>query len=249
LSQLARADRINRKQLKEDALVTFMGRMGAKIQANANLVIGGVLALVVIIVLLVFWSRGRSERSTEANVRAEASVGAFSVGEYETSLQMADGVMASYPGSRAAVLAAYVSGQSNLQLGNFIAAEQSFQRYLDGVDKEPFYENSARRGLAASLEGQQRFREAAAIYLQAADAVSGQLAEETRIDAARCWRLAGDFDQAERLLQQVAAGDDVLASRASLELAVVEALRNATQPKPTGTTAEETETSSSEATP
>jgi tetratricopeptide (TPR) repeat protein len=246
---LARADRIDRKQLKEDALVTFMGRAGDWIQAHANLVIGGVLAIVIIIVGLVFWTRGRTERSYDANVRAEASVGAFAVGEYQTSLQMADGVMATYPGSRAAVLAAYVSGQSNLQLGNFIGAEQSFRRYLDGAKKEPFYENSGRLGLAASLEGQQRFQEAAGLYLQAADALSGQPSESARMDAARCWRLAGDYARAESLLQQVADNGEVLASRAGLELAVVKALQNATSPTSTNATAEESETPASETTP
>ena len=242
-------DRIDKKELRQDALVNFMGRAGEYAKANANLFIGAILAVIVIVVLLAFWGRGRSERSLEANVRAEASVGAFAVGEYQTALQMADGVIAGYPGTRAATLSSYVAGQSNLQLGNFIAAEQSFRRYLTSADKEPFYEKSGQLGLAASLEGQQRFAEAANLYLQTAETLADNLAEQARMDAARCWRLAGSFDQAERLLQQVVDDGELLSSRATIELAVVEALRNSSQTATPSADAEQTEEPSSEATP
>lgn len=246
---MSRADRIDKKQLKEDVLVTFMARALAYVKANANLFIGGFLAIIIVVVLLVFWSRGRTERSLDANVRAEAAVGAFAVGEHQTALQMADGVVATYPGSRAATLASYVAGQSNLQLGNFIAAEQGFRRYLEGASKEPFYENSAQLGLAASMEGQRRFAEAANLYIQTAEVLAASLANQARMDAARCWRLASSYDQAESLLQQVVNDGELLASRASVELAIVEALRNSTTPAAPSETPAETETPSSEATP
>jgi tetratricopeptide (TPR) repeat protein len=242
-------DRLDKKQLKQDALVTITGRAGAYAKANANLFIGGILALIVVVVLVSFWTRGRSERSLESNVRAEASVGAFAVGEYQTALQMADAVVASYPGTRAASLASYVTGQANLQLGNFIAAEQGFRRYLDGSKKEKFYEQSGQLGLAASLEGQQRFAEAANLYIQTASSLPKNLAQQASMDAARCWRLAGSYDQAESLLEQVVSEGEMLSSRATLELAVVEALRNSSTAATPGVADQQVQKPSSEATP
>ena len=53
---MARSDRIDKKQLKEDALVTFSARALDYMKANANLFIGGILAVVIVVVLLVFWA-------------------------------------------------------------------------------------------------------------------------------------------------------------------------------------------------
>ena len=242
-------DSLDKKQLKQDVLVNFMGRANEYARANANLLIGAVLAVAIVSVLLVFWTRGRSERALDSNVRAEASVGAFAVGQYQTALQMADGIIASYPDTRAASLAYYVAGQSNLQLGNFIAAEQGFQRYLSSAHKELFYEKSGQLGLAASFEGQQRFAEAANLFVQTAETLPDNLAEQARMDAARCWRLAGSYDQAERLLEQVVNDGELLSSRATIELAVVEALRNSSAAAAPSAAGKQTEEASSEATP
>ena len=115
--------------------------------------------------------------------------------------------------------------------------------------KEPFYETSAQLGLAASLEGQRRFAEAAEMYIQTAAVLPVSLANRARMDAARCWRLATSYDQAESLLQQVVNDGELLASEATIELAVVVALRNSSTRAAPSVTPDETTTPSSEATP
>ena len=85
--------------------------------------------------------------------------------------------------------------------------------------------------------------------IQTAEVLPATLANQARMDAARCWRLANSYDQAESLLQQVVNDGELLASSATIELAIVEALRNSTTPATPSEAPTETEAPSSEATP
>ena len=128
-----------------------------------------------------------------------------------------------YAGSSAAVLAQYIGGKCQLQLGKFAEAEQSFRSYLASAAKAPFYEQAAQTALAASLEGQGKYAEAASTYQEAGSKLSEPLASEARLDAARALRLAGSVDEARKLLQGLVADQTSEVSRqAKIDLAVLD---------------------------
>lgn len=221
---MTRAGRIDRKALKEDPLLNFTGRATEWIGKNANLAIGIVAAVVVAVVLLAFWSRGRVDKVSEADLRVSAVLGNYHAGEYQAALDLAEGVRTTNPGTRAAVLVSFVAGQAQLRLGNATAAEQAFRAYLDERDKAPIYTDAATLGLAASLEAQRRYADAAQQYQDAAAKLPDGSADQARIDAARCYRNAGNATQARTLLEQVKSSDGVHSRRATIELAVLDAL-------------------------
>lgn len=225
---MARLERLDRKTLKQDALLNFTARAADYVSANPNLVMGITAAVIVAIVLGVFWIRGRSGKTAESDLRVSALVSAYSAGEYAVSLEVANALQTEYPGTRAAVAASFLKGQSLLQLGSFAEAEQSFQSYLAQSSKAPFYEDAAKLGLAASLEGQSRYGEAAGLYLEVAEGLFEPLASEVRLDAARAYRSAGSIAQARSLLEEVESRENESSRRATIELAILEALQGAT---------------------
>jgi thioredoxin-like negative regulator of GroEL len=110
---------------------------------------------------------------------------------------------------------------SQLRLGRFPEAEQSLRGYLDGVAKNPFYENAARGALASTLEAQGRYADAAAQYQELAAKLPESMSQETQLDAARALRAAGSIEQAKAILQKLADGNSQAARKAKLQLAIL----------------------------
>jgi tetratricopeptide (TPR) repeat protein len=229
-------ERLERKSLKQDELLNFVSRATDYVGAHSNLVLGVVAGVVAVIVLGVLWNRGHVRKASESDQRFAQVVAAFASGQYQPALDLAAGVQSTYPGTRAAALSTYFAGKAQLQLGKFAEAEQSFRLYLDRAAQEPFYDNAARSGLAASLEAQGRYADAAAAFQEVAGKLTEPLASEARLDAARALRLAGSIDAARALLQQVAGGKTPelasVARQAQIELAVLDSAPRAAEAAP-----------------
>lgn len=222
-----RATRIDPKSLKHDPFFDFTSRVTAFVSANLSSVLGVSVAVIVAVVLATFWARSRSEKSAEADLRAAALVSTLTAGQYEATLELSSQIQSGYGGTRAAVLANYIKGRAELELQRNIEAEGSFRAYLAQSAKAPFYEDAAKRALAASLEGQHRYSEAAATYEEAAAGLPEDLADDAHIDAARNYRLAGDLDKARSLLSTLAEKDVSASRRARIELAALNAADSA----------------------
>lgn len=221
------ARRIDRKTLKQDPLLNFTTRATEYVNANATLVLSVVAALVIGIVVLVMWGRGRTEKTEQSDVLAVQALGLFTNGQFQQSLDQSASIRVQFPGSRGAAISAYVHGKSQLQLGAFVDAERSFRDYLSESSKEPFFEHAARQGLAASLEGQRRFAEAGQLYEELAALAPEELADTARLDAARAYELGGAAQQARSLLEAVIAKEGPQARQARVQLAALEAAENA----------------------
>lgn len=217
------ATRIDRRSLKHDPFFDFTTRATEFVSANLSSVLGITGAIVLAVVLVLFWSRSRAQKAEEGDLRATALVSSYMAGQYAATVDLAGQVLGSYGGTRGGTLALYVKGKSELQLGRFVEAEQSFRAYLEQSSKAPFYKTAAQRGVAASLEGQGRFGEAGDAYRQVAAELTGILADEALLDAARAYRLAGATDQAKGLLQELVDKNVASARQARIELAALEA--------------------------
>lgn len=216
--------RVEREALKHDAFFDFTSRATAFVSANLSSVLGVTGAVVLAIVLAVFWSRSRATKAIESDQQASVLVSNLVAGQYQNSVDLANQLQNSYGGTRAAVLADYVKGRAHLQLGQYAEAEQSFRAYLDKSSKAPFYETAAQQGLAASLEGQNRFAEAAERYQALGSTLPADLADAAILSAARAYRLAGDADKARSLLKGLVDKDAASARQARIELAVLDAV-------------------------
>ena len=88
--------------------------------------------------------------------------------------------------------------------GRFSEARAIYEKYLDIYGAEGPEGFGAWTGVAACMEEEQKFVEAAEQYAAYAGKQPGSpFAPLALRDAARCYRLAGDFDGARRMLQQI----------------------------------------------
>jgi tetratricopeptide (TPR) repeat protein len=189
-------------------------------------VLGVAAAFVVGVVLLVMWRRGQSVKTEQSDAMAIQAVGLFTNGQFQESLDHANSIRSQFPGSRGAVMADYVGAKAQMQLGLFVDAERAFRDYLKESSKEPFFEQAAQHGLAASLEGQRRFAEAAQMYEDLAAEAPEGLVDQTLLDAARAHELSGSLEQARSLLETVIQKDGIESRRARVQLAGLEAAAN-----------------------
>lgn len=215
--------RVDREALKHDAFFDFTSRATAFVSANLSSVLGVTGAVILAVVLAVFWSRSRTTKAIESDQQASVMVSNLVAGQYQNCVDLANQLQNNYGGTRAAILADYVKGKAQLQLGSYQEAEQSFRSYLDKSSKAPFYEKSAQLGLAASLEGQSRYSEAAERYQTLAGHLIENEADEAMLCSARAYRLAGDTEKARAVLQGVIDKGQPSARQARIELAVLNA--------------------------
>ena len=216
------ARRIDRKSLKQDPLLNFTTRVSEYVNANATLVLGIAAAVVAGVVLLVMWGRGHSVKTEQSDTLAIQAIGMLTSGQFQRSLDQATTIRTQFPHSRGAAIAAYAHAKSQLQLGAFVDAERGFREYLSESSKEPFFEQAAKSGLAASLEGQRRFSEAGQVYEELAAQSPEALADQALLDAARAYELGGSTQQARSLLERVLEKDGLQSRQARVQLAALD---------------------------
>jgi tetratricopeptide (TPR) repeat protein len=213
--------RVKKKELKEDKLVTTFFQARDYLDDNKKTIIriGG--AAVLIIALVSFWIYSKSSGEYQASyemgiVLAEAQTGdpVSLAGKFE---QIADRYRGTAAGNEALLFAA----QMHLMADKSQNAIAAYELYLDKGRHSPYLFTSALVGKAACLEDLNRYTEAADAYLEAATATKGFfLAPRFHLDAARCYRLAGDRDEAvaQCELVQVRYAESPFAAEAEKEL-------------------------------
>ena len=218
-----REQRLDRKALKQDGLLNFTNRVGMYTQQHMNLALGVLAGVAVVIGLGLLWRHDARQKTVQAGQGLSQVISAYASNQPEQVIERANALQTSSPGSPGAVAAKYLAGAAQLQLGRFADAEQSLRVYLESSAKMPMYENAAREALAAALESQNKFAEAAAEYQGLAAKLEGPAALRVKLDAARALREAGSLAEAKSLLEQLAK-EPVTAQEAKLQLAIIDNL-------------------------
>ena len=205
-THLVRHQKLTKRQIKEDPLVTAAFRAREFWDAHGQKVLIGVGALALIVVLgyLILRARDQAEQRASGDLfRAELSV---RQGDYPTAVQLLNQIIDSAPGTRA-------SGNAMILLGDSYAAQRKprdaatwYQKALDRVGKDPVLRLSARRGLASSLEDGGQFAAAATAYEEIArEAASDNEKGRAMLAQARCLLAAGQRAKALEVIRAVIA--------------------------------------------
>ncbi len=113
--------------------------------------------------------------------------------------QAAEQVLAEYPGSSQAALAALAKGDALLRLGQFDPAAVAYQLYLSIADRKDSFRFSALEGLALAAEGKGDTEGALAGWVRLGGEVPAQ-ADRADLERARVLAASGRTDEARALL-------------------------------------------------
>ncbi|TKJ41701.1 hypothetical protein CEE37_03805 [candidate division LCP-89 bacterium B3_LCP] len=188
---------VRKKELKEDKLVTtyFQSRDYFSENKNKIIKIGG--AVILIIALTAFWFT--SKRNAEYQAAYEMGV-ALTAAQAVDPAALADDfnqIAERFSGTTAGNEALMYTAQMHMMADQKEEALEAYDRYLQKGRKSAYLYPSALAGKASCLEDLGRFNDAAQVYLQAASVKKNFfLAPRFHLDAARCYRLAGESERA-----------------------------------------------------
>jgi len=196
--------RLTRRQIREDPLLVWTGRIEAFAVENWQRlgIAAGALVLIVILALVLRGARRGAELEA-SELLAQAQVQLWTGNPVEAA-QIAQQVIERSPGTGSGRMAHLVRGDALLKTGDFQGALASYRTFLEREKRDPVLRLSARRGLAVALEETGQFAEAAEIYEELArEAKLDPLAVQELLNAARCRDRAGDATRARALYQQI----------------------------------------------
>jgi TolA-binding protein len=203
-THLVKHQKMTKRQIKEDALVTaaFRATEVWERHGRAILIALGAVVLAVVLVLFVMRSRAQSEERAQGELfRAVLSMGQ---GDYVTAGPMMKELIDNSPGTKAARDATRYMGDISLAQGKPAEAITWYQKYLEKAGGDKAAALAAAWGLGAARENNKAFADAAAAYADAAKR-SGSDNERGRamLAEARCYLRAGQNAKALETYQAV----------------------------------------------
>ncbi len=196
--------RLSKREMKEDAFVTFAFRAADFIEEHKSKMILGVVLVALAIAGGAFIVSSRRSGNEEAREQLLAGVIQQRYGSYSGAAAAFEDVLARHRGTASGKLANLYLGHVRYEMGDFEAALEAYREYLRREKSDRLTVGQAKRGIAACLENTGKYEEAAELYEEVARSYDrGNVAAEDLMFAARCWRAAGQPDKAMKILQEV----------------------------------------------
>lgn len=193
-----------RREMKEDAFVTFVFRASDFIKENSTKVIAGVALAVIVGVASAYILTSRRAADEEAGRQLLAGMLQQRMENYEAAAAAYEDVLSRFSGTATGKIALLYLGHARYGMKDYDAAAEAYERYLKREKKDRLTRSQAMRGLAACMESTGRYEEAAAAYEETARTLDADsAAPEDLMAAARCLRLAGNPQGAMSLLQEI----------------------------------------------
>ncbi|MFH1943779.1 MAG: tetratricopeptide repeat protein [bacterium] len=196
--------RITRREIKEDALVTFYVKVQKFFQKHTRqLNIGMIVALVVVVVSFMMIRSKKSAENT-ADARMGVAEQFYYATDYTRAIQELDQIVNLYAGTNAAGRAVFFIANSYFAIGDIPNAEKYFRMYLDDYSKDALFIVSSMAGIAACLEYQDQFLQAAQMYEKAWNRQPDSFDAPFHLkDAGRCYIAAGSKEKGKEMYRLI----------------------------------------------
>jgi len=188
--------RLSRRDMKEDKLIAWAQKVELFYIENRKIFWGIGLGAIIVLAAIFLIRANRQKGFEEASLSLTIAKLKFVTGLVEESEPEFRTLKASY-GGRIAGEAQYYLARTAFLRGNVGEAEVAFREYLDNYSVDKYLDVAALAGLAASIEAQKRFAEAAEIYISIPRKYpKHHYSPEAMYQAARCYLWAGQKDKA-----------------------------------------------------
>ncbi|GAB4332604.1 MAG: hypothetical protein Kow0037_10270 [Calditrichia bacterium] len=196
--------KITKRELKEDKFVTFTFKARDWIEENAKTLIYGGIALLVLIVLISFYTRSKQNANIQANAMLGEAQLAMSQNDSDKAERLLLKLVEDYSGVTAAGQGCYVLAKLYWEKEEFAKAETYFQKYIDDYADDELLTASALAGLADCYLHKQDVKGAAELYERAAKVNKDlPLTPSFLYSAARAYMESEDSAKAASLAKEI----------------------------------------------
>jgi len=198
--------RITKKELKEDRLVTLYAKGRDWAENNYKLVT--ILSAVVVLLIAgsLFISKKRAKSETGASVQLAKAIHAFDSNNYNGAIGVLSSIVDNNGATKSGHIAQLYLAQSLYRTNEYAGAEEHFKKAAKQLGHDIHLKTSALGGVAACLEQQGKYAEAAEKYKNiVVKNPDAPMAPYFLLRAARCSEKAQDGEGARILYDQLAA--------------------------------------------
>ncbi len=196
--------KLTKRQIKEDKFTAFMLNARSWFIDNWQISVIGVAAVVLLVVAGVYYAQSQEARANEAAGRFARAMMDYRNGSNQVALMGLQQIVDEFSTESAAEQATFLLGKINLEARNYEEARRNFELYLSKYKKDALTRAAALAGIAACLEEQGAYADAAAQYQKAYDEYpDGPLSGDYLGSVLRNQLQAGSFDQAATTLDTI----------------------------------------------
>ena len=201
---MARSERPTRAELEEDRFVEWIMQAADFLKERMQFVIAAAAAVAVIVVLIGYLRSAEEEARLQASISFGQVLMADANGDVSQALEIAENLIREHRETPAAAQGVVYLANRYFQQGRLDEAQRLYETCLEDYGDVDVLVFAAWSGVAACIESQGQFAQAAEKYVQYADRYEGQQASLALMSAARCYALAGETAAQKKALRRIA---------------------------------------------
>ena len=195
--------RITKRHLKEDKFVTYYFKAVDYVETNSRQILIGVGTLLAISIAMFAYSRNQASKESAAVVELAKATQEYANANYEGATVVFKNLIDKYGNTKSGKMARFYLANAYFELKNYAEAEKNYGDFSDDSDDDVLAA-SALSGVAACLEEQAKFDEAAQVYQKTAEKFpEAFIAAENLYHSARCYMLSGKRQEALATLNRL----------------------------------------------
>ena len=196
--------KLSKSELREDEFVEWIMEAADYVRERSRAFIAGVVGLIAIVVLIQFVLKAEEENHIEAAKKLGQIWMAEEESRSEDAIRLGEELIADYSGTAAAGRGVIFLANNYFAQERYSVARNLYQTYLDEYGALDILVFAAWNGLAACFEAQGNLQKAAEKYQEYASSHKTSLQVSLALfEAARCYGLAGNTSNQQRLLKKI----------------------------------------------
>lgn len=195
--------RITKKKLKEDKLVTFYFKATQWLEDYSKYLMIAIAAIVVIAAAVVFYNYSQTKSEKTASVELARATRTLESGDFQNAIAQLSSIVDNNGGSTSGTMARLYLANAFFRNKDYVNAEKNYRKFASSFSGDDYFISAAQGGIAASLQAQKKYHEAAQVFEKAAGKYESVLAPNFLIQAGRCYANLGENAKAKAMYQKV----------------------------------------------